>query len=179
MIDKIILGFLKNKELTAYDIKKGMEKSTSFFYSSSLGSINPALKKLENNKHLICREVVENHRIKKYYKITKKGKQKYFDWLIEPINIGRIKEQALVRLFFLGDLDKQQQSDLIKGYLNELNTIKKDFKELKKDLGKNKTPKEYVENAKFQFATLDFGLEYYKFTYKWFSELLKNIENEN
>lgn len=179
MIDKIILGYLKNKELTAYDIKKGMEKSTNFFYSGSLGSINPALKKLESSRHLTCRETVENHRVKKYYAITEKGKQKYFDWLVEPINIGRIKEQALVRLFFLGDLEKQKQGDLIEGYLYELNTIKNDFKQLKKEVGKKIIPKEYKSKAKFQLATLDFGLAYYTFTHKWFSELLINIQNES
>jgi len=178
MIDKIILGYLQNKELTAYDIKKGMEKSTSFFYSSSLGSINPALKKLENNNDLICKEVVENHRVKKYYTITIKGKQKYFDWLIEPINIGRIKEQALVRLFFLGDLDKQKQIDLLKGYLTELQTVIDGFGDLKSELTSTNIPKEHEVKAKFQFATLDFGIEYYKFTHKWFSNFLKRIENE-
>jgi len=178
MIDKIILGFLQNKELTAYNIKKGMEKSTNFFYSNSLGSINPALKKLEKNKFLICNEIVENHRLKKYYKITKKGKQKYFDWLIEPINIGRIKEQALVRLFFLGDLDSQKQINLIQGYLGELSSIIEHLNELKRGLKINKIPKEYSIKANFQFSTLDFGIDYYKFTHKWFSELLVKIENE-
>jgi len=179
MTDKIILGFLKNKELTAYDIKKGMEKSTSFFYSSSLGSINPALKKLEQDKQLSCNEVIENHRLKKYYKITKLGEQKYFEWLIEPINIGRIKEQALVRLFFLGDLNKQMQTDLIKKYLKELNIIINDLKQMKNEAEKNKIKPKDLQKAKFQFATLDFGLEYYKFTSTWFSNLLKKISNEN
>ena len=48
MQDKIILGLLLEKEkLTSYETKKIMENSTSLFYTTSLGSINPAFKKLE------------------------------------------------------------------------------------------------------------------------------------
>ena len=62
MQDKIILGLLFYKKLTSYDMKKAMEKSTSFFYNSSLGSINPALIKLEKNEFVTFSKKVENGR---------------------------------------------------------------------------------------------------------------------
>lgn len=178
MLDKIILGFLKIKELTAYDIKKTMDQSVSRFYSSSFGSINPALKKLEKQKYVICREAIENHRVKKYYKITETGFVNYKIWLKEPINIGRIKNEGLVRLFFMGDVDADSQKEIIKNYLKELEEIQDSFKKLKTELAKKEVPKEHIQRAKFQLTTLKFGIDYYQFTYEWFNNFLAELENE-
>ncbi|MCD4669170.1 MAG: PadR family transcriptional regulator [Actinomycetia bacterium] len=174
MLDKIILGFLKIKELTAYDIKKAMEQSISRFYSSSFGSINPALKKLEKQKHVNCREVTENHRVKKYYEITETGLDNYKNWLKEPINIGRIKNDALVRLFFMGDIDVDSQKKLITKYLKDIKDTKNSLEQVKQEFSEKEIPKEYAQKAKFQLATLEFGIDYYQFTYNWFKNLLNN-----
>lgn len=51
MLEYIILGFLLSKDLTGYDLKQRMAKSTSFFFDASFGSIYPALKRLEAKKY--------------------------------------------------------------------------------------------------------------------------------
>lgn len=170
MLDKIILGFLQMKDLTAYDIKKAMENSVNYFYSSSFGSINPALKKLEKMNMVTCTEIVENNRMKKYYSITKEGKKNYSEWLKEPFTIGRIKEDSLVRLFFMGDTDKATQEKLIKEYLSELKESKKVFDNLKGSYNEKDIPKAMKERAKFQLAVLQFGIDYFEFTRKWFQK---------
>ena len=65
MQDKILLGLLiEYKTLTTYDAKKLMEISTNFFYTTSLGSINPAFKKLEKEGAVKSIEKIENGRLK-------------------------------------------------------------------------------------------------------------------
>jgi len=172
MLDKIILGLLQIRDLTAYDIKKAMEQSINYFYSSSFGSINPALKKLEKQKMVTCKETVENNRVKKYYKTTKKGKKMYTDWLSEPISIGRIKEDSLVRMFFMGDMDKTMKTRLLKDYLYELIETKKAFEKLRETFSEKVVPEELKEKSKFQLATLEFGIDYFQFTHDWFTEFL-------
>lgn len=174
MTRNIILAFLKSKELTVYDIKKGMEKSIAYFHSSSLGSINPTIKKLEAEGLVVCNEAVENHRVKKYYKITEEGISEYEKWQNEPIKVGRIKEEALVRLFFMGDADKKKRIELIRGYMDEITGIRNNLIEEKKRVDEITIPDEFIDKAKFQKATLDFGIDYYQFTYQWFEKLLKN-----
>ena len=170
----VILGLLKIKELTAYDIKKAMERSIDYFHSSSLGSINPTLKKLETQNHVVCKEIIENHRVKKYYEITKSGLEEYTNWLNEPIKIGRIKDEALVRLFFMGDNDTNSRKKLIEDYLNNIKEIQNTLIQEQHSFSEKEISKEYTEKAKFQMATLDFGIEYYKFTYNWFKNFLEN-----
>ncbi len=178
MTKNIILGFLKIKELTAYDIKKAMEQSIGYFHSNSLGSINPTLKKLEKQNHVVCKEVIENHRVKKYYKITKRGLEEYASWQNEPINIGRIKEEALVRLFFMGDNDINSRKKLITDYLNSIKETQNSLIKLQKKFLEKKIPEEYAQKARFQLATLNFGIEYYQFTYNWFQNFLADEKKQ-
>ena len=173
MLDKIILGFLQIRDLTAYDIKKAMEQSVNYFYSSSFGSINPALKKLEKATMVTCNEVIEKSRVKKYYTVTEKGKEMYREWLAEPINVGRIKEDSLVRLFFMGDTDKETQMKLIEDYLVELAETKQVFEALRKLSDEREITQGFEEKAKFQLATLQFGIDYFEFTYQWFQDFYK------
>ncbi|MEN8194752.1 MAG: PadR family transcriptional regulator [Bacteroidota bacterium] len=172
MLDNIILGFLQTKKLTAYDIKKAMEQSISYFYSNSFGSINPALKKLEKQQYVVCKEVIENSRVKKYYKITKAGREVYSNWIKEPISIGRIKEESLVRLFFMGDNDNDSRNKIIFDYINSMIETQKTLKQLKEHFSQIEVPEESLEKVKFQLATLDFGIDYYNFTSKWFKKLI-------
>lgn len=179
MLDKIILGLLTNKKFTAYDIRKAMEISVNHFYSNSLGSINPALKKLKKKKYVNCKEVIENHRVKKYYEITKIGRAEYIKWQQEPINIGRIKDEVLVRLFFMGDSDVELRKKLITEYLSGISEIRNSLKQMKYDFMQKEIPKEYAHKAKYQLSTLEFGIDYYQFVYDWFNKLLKDENNGN
>jgi len=79
MIDAIILGLLKNKPLTGYDIKKIMEKEFGIFSSQQSTSIYYTLNKLEKNG-LITKEELEEGHIKKYiYSLTNKGEKEFIN----------------------------------------------------------------------------------------------------
>lgn len=175
MIDNIILGLLLKKKLTTYDIKLAMDKSISKFYSNSFGSINPAIKKLEKNKMITCSEVVKNSRLKKIYQITKKGKESYSNWIQEPIKQGRLKDEVLIRIFFLADSDKEQQKKLIQDYLEELNTSKIGLEQTKKEIETIKLTTQQKSKIKFQISTLQFGIDYIKFKELWFQNLLSDL----
>lgn len=175
MINNIILGLLSKKELTTYDIKLAMDKSISKFYSNSFGSINPAIKKLEKNKMITCSELVENSRLKKIYQITQKGKESYTNWTKEPIKQGRLKDEVLIRIFFLADSDKEQQKKLIQDYLDELNSSKIELEQTKEDIETVKLTTRQKNNIKYQISTLQFGIDYITFKELWFQNLLKDL----
>lgn len=175
MIDNILLGLLSKKELTIYDIKIIMDKSISQFYSNSFGSINPAIKKLEKNKMLTYSESVENSRLRKVYKITPRGKEKYRDWLKEPIKQGRLKDEVLIRIFFMADSDKKQRKKLIQDYLEELNSSKMSLKKKKEEIDSIQFNLQQKEGIKYQLSTLQFGIDYLTFKEKWFQELLADL----
>ena len=175
MMNKIILGFLSKKDLTVYDIKIAMDKSISKFYSNSFGSINPAIKKLETQLLITCSEQIEKSRLKKTYKITELGIQDYNTWISEPIKQGRIKDEILIRLFFLGDSNKKEQTILLTDYLKELTISQNNLELTKENIGKMELSIQDKEKTKFQLSTLQFGIDYILFKQKWFQNLLDNL----
>ncbi len=175
MMNKIILGFLSKKDLTVYDIKIAMDKSISKFYSNSFGSINPAIKKLETQLLITCSEQIEKSRLKKTYQITPLGIQNYKEWISQPIKQGRIKDEVLIRLFFLGDSNKKEQTTLITDYLKELDSSMNNLELTKENIGKMDLSIEDKEKTKYQLSTLQFGIDYIIFKQKWFQNLLDNL----
>lgn len=175
MINKMILGLLAKKDLTVYDIKIAMDKSISNFYSNSLGSINPAIKKLEQQELIDCKESVEKSRLKKTYSITPLGMKDYQNWLAQPIKQGRIKDDVLVRIFFLGDSNKIEQQRLINDYSEELRKSKSNLEVRKEEVEKMDLSLENKEKIKFQLLTLQFGIDYMVFKQKWFADLSNNL----
>lgn len=172
MQDKIVLGFLKIKSMTSYDLKKALEKSTSFFYNASLGSINPALKKNITLGNVTVDERIDNGRVKKEYTITSKGESAFLEWLQADINISKIKDEALLKLFFLGELSPEGRERLIANYLE---AIKSELEKLTLQLAeveKMDIDLKYEEMAKYQIATLRFGIDYYQFCLEWYDRNL-------
>ena len=171
MQDKILLGLLlEHKTLTTYETQKLMEISTSLFYTTSLGSINPAFKKLENKDAVKSEEKIENGRLKKYYSITKKGKQIFFDWMNEDIGISKIKIDILLKLFFFSQISLQQKKILLENYLEKVK------EHLEKMNGINEYCRENKVIGSPRHDTLRFGIDYYQFVYDWFEKYKKDLD---
>ncbi|MFH0904713.1 MAG: PadR family transcriptional regulator [Methanobacteriota archaeon] len=78
MIRNIFLGFIRihilynasKEEIFGVEIMKELKKHG---YSISPGTLYPILHSLENQKYLTSRKEVVRGKVRKYYKITKKG----------------------------------------------------------------------------------------------------------
>ncbi len=168
MQDKILLGLLFEKEkLTSYEIKKIMENSTSLFYTTSLGSINPAFQKLEKTGAVKSNEKIENNRFKKYYSITEKGKSIFLEWMKEDIEISKLKENSLLKLFFFSHIPLEDRKIKIKNYLEKIKSHLEKLDMVETTCG--------VDN-KYQLDVLNLGQDYYKFLYKWFENYLNGMK---
>ncbi len=85
-LEVCILAALKNKDLYGYklieDISEYIEISESTLY--------PILKRLENSGCLTTYTQEHNNRLRKYYKITDKGKNRIIDFLVSRKKIKKI-----------------------------------------------------------------------------------------
>lgn len=172
MQDMIILGLLQFRSMSAYDIKKAIERSTSNFYNASMGSIHPALKKLHANKAVTIEEIVQNGRLKKIYDLSDIGRIAFANWMAEGVILPRFKDLTLVKVFFLGFTSRDDQIRHLKAHIEELATEVAQLTVLQASLIDIEVPKGAEEHFKFQMATLDFGLQYYKFAGQWYDEFL-------
>ncbi len=178
-MEYVILGFLLIRNLTQYDIKAALEKKVSPFFSASLGSIQAALKKLENNVHVEVYETVENGRKKKIYSITGTGKTHFMTWMLSYVLPNKTEHEVTTRLFFLGLMQPSERLNICKSIICELENKVKEFKEGRSESAQMRVPEQLVDIVKFQLKTLDLGLYYYTQILEWFRNFYLELEGEN
>jgi DNA-binding PadR family transcriptional regulator len=147
-----------------------MDQSTSMFYNSSLGSIHPALKKNEKCGFVVSTDEVKNGRAKKRYSITKMGREQFKNWISESMPAANIKDEAMLRLFFLGNLEIEKRDKIIEKFIKQIEDELEKLSIKKSSYDDLVIPKGLEDIAKFQMATLQFGIDYFKFVKKWYND---------
>ncbi|PWU18129.1 MAG: hypothetical protein C5B48_15100 [Candidatus Rokuibacteriota bacterium] len=100
---KVILGFLRFRPRSGYDIKRSVELSTRFFWGASYGQIYPELARLERAGLVEVDQSAEAGRKRKAYRLTGIGERTLDEWLRSDENLFQYRDEGLLKLFF-GDL---------------------------------------------------------------------------
>lgn len=192
-MDIIILGLLMIKASTIYEMRKAIEANLINISSSSVGSIQAAIKKLLAN-HLICfNEYVEKGVNKKAYQITPEGKAYFSANISQPMRYKE-KSMELEKFFFMGFVDQNKRLALIESYITELKNGLNKLEQIKSATGalssfdekylsalKNHgaaddlTQTNLQEIAFYQCAMLDFSIAKIRFEMDWFEHFKKNM----
>ncbi|HTM80480.1 PadR family transcriptional regulator [Asticcacaulis sp.] len=98
-----LLGLIRAEPRTGYALRMVFETTPMGSYSSSPGSIYPALKSLEK-QGLIAAQAIG----KRVLHITPEGRRKFDDWLTAPMGPEESVETALLRFAFLHDHPDRQ-----------------------------------------------------------------------
>ena len=110
LLDHAILGLISGQAMSGYAIRKVFETTAMGNYSSSPGTIYPALRRLQ--KMGLADKLVANEDGKSKYSITKKGKQVFRSWLTAPLmpkDISRKLDEILLRFAFMDGLSNKQK----------------------------------------------------------------------
>lgn len=129
-IQTIILGYLTHQSMTGYDLKQKFSMSFTFFSGISFGSIYPALKKMEKEKLITTKLLIqEGAPNKKLCTITDLGRKRFQQALDAPLPEDKFKSAFLSRLFFFAHLDSEKRRAVVESYLEQLRQIKAALKE--------------------------------------------------
>jgi len=93
-----VLGMLKLRPMTGYEIKQAYQKGPANFMPISFGQIYPALAKLGKEK-MVRQDTQPGSRGSIRYFIIRKGEQALREWLFSPGDPANHRE-LLLRLFF-------------------------------------------------------------------------------
>jgi len=96
-----ILGMLTSGPRSGYDLKKDFEEQISHFWNESIGQIYPALARLKEEKLVsvtVKRQAGRPER--KVYRITRKGEKAFRQWLAQPAEPIRWRNELLLKVFF-------------------------------------------------------------------------------
>ena len=78
----VILGILRNKPRTGYEINDILQNQISYFYDGTYGMIYPTLKKLEKEEKVKKETVIQEDKPNKnIFSITDKGREELRKYL--------------------------------------------------------------------------------------------------
>jgi len=135
LLDYAILGLLQIESRSGYQIRKVFETTALGIYSSSPGTIYPALKRLESNA--LVERKSEKISTKGKFKITQHGVQILKEWLLEDIkrvDVERKREELFLRFAFMEDrLTRSQKISFLKTFYQQLKNYLDELKAFHKE----------------------------------------------
>ena len=174
-MNQIILGLLLLQSRTIYQLRERIEKGMNLMYSSSMGSIQAAIKKLLESKHIAYKEIHENGKYKKIYSITESGKQCFFDWINSPMEEQKTKSPELAKLYFMGFSDKENRKANIEKHISFLREQYVVLDAICEEADAVNVPGEYQEIFRYQLSSACYGRDFMKFNIEWYERLLKEM----
>lgn len=126
-----ILGYLSQKPLSGYDIKKIFNMSAAYFWPADQAQIYRTLKNLEDDGMIEIRGVMKDAGpSKKLYMITEMGRKKLHDWLMSQKQSDYvIRRPFLMQLFFSGELSREEQLVFINAQFEQTRALIKRLNE--------------------------------------------------
>lgn len=167
MIEILILYVIHKREKTIYSIRKEIIEIFGTFTKPSIGTIYPALKRLQKDGAIsVYEKLSEGGKKSSYFSITQKGftvfKKLFFDSASENPSLFYIHLQA--RLGTMGLLTVEERTQFVQDFLKKIdiyefeleNKLKDEFlgldyfqrQLLEKSLAELNSLKEYITNLK-------------------------------
>lgn len=176
-MDHIILGLLLMCNRTIYQLRDRISKGIHLMYSSSMGSIQAAVKKLLKNGYIDYEEKIENGKYKKIYRITEEGKQHFFRWINLPIEEQSPKIPELAKVYFMGFSEKQNREASIRQHLMFLKEQYNALAAICEDAKNIEVSEENKDILNYQLVSALYGKDLIKFNIDWFENLLRKMRN--
>lgn len=169
LLDYAILGLIQDQPLSGYAIRKLFEETALGSYSSSPGTIYPALNRLQ--KFELVKKNAQGKTTKTCFEITKKGiliLQKWFSKPIEKIEVEKKTDELLLRFAFMEALvDKEQKIIFLTSFRDLLNIY---IKELQAFYNKESNNTPLHGRLAFQY-----GIDSNKTTLKWCKKAISQL----
>jgi len=171
----VILGMLRTRPHTGYEIKAIVDHSTRFFWAASYGQIYPELKRLEEAGLVEGEAEPQGGRRRRSFSLTADGRRALEDWLTsgEPLH-SELRHEGLLRFFFADAVDPEDQLDVVRDIRemhqrtrDEMQAIRPKAEEAHNERGEE-----------FPLRTLEFGIAYQDFIVDWCSRTERELQNE-
>ncbi len=116
-LELVLLGIVaKFGPCTPYAVRRHFEGSPTHFFSSSTGSIYPAMERLRAARKLARKASLRGNQRRKLYSITDKGRDALKRWLTPPLDdaaLGVPHDNLRTRLYFLTELKPKERRALL------------------------------------------------------------------
>ncbi len=163
----VILGLLLLRPMSLYDLVQAFGAGVSLFYSASSGSIKRALDDLVARGLVEVDEVRPGTRGRKVHRVTPQGRRAFEEWMHAADTESDAERAALARLYFLGLLDPPARAAVLDGVRTRLADELARLQAVERAVQAAAVPEHLAEVARYQRATLDYGMAGYRHALDW------------
>lgn len=172
----VILGLLLLAPQSLYDLVKSFEAGVSLFYSASTGSIKRALDRLLAEGRIEVASTDTGARGRKVYRVTDAGRAAFRTWMTGELTGPDPETAALSRLYFLGLLDPAERPGVLRRTAERIEADLDRLTTLAGTLDTVEVPPGLEDVARYQRATLDYGVAAHRQALDWFRAALTREE---
>ncbi len=162
MIELLILYELNKTPLTMYGISRNIKSDFNIFMIPSLGTIQPALKRLEKQGAISYQKFMSaGGRPSKCYAITSSGKDLFSELLVSPMpeNPVQFLVNARLRLYCAQNLSDEYIAKLIKQLKRKTEVILIESKKKLENDNLTFYPKMVIDNLNCEYKNFTLLLE--------------------
>lgn len=170
----LILGILLGGPLSLYDVHKHFAGGISLFYAASFGSIQRALRQLEEKGWVHAVEAEDSRRRKKLHMLTEAGRAAWREWMHEPITGSDAEPTILARVYLLGHLPKGERSDCLEKMRARLTGDLDALESLAVRVDSVAIPDDAADAHRYRRATLDYGIRSHSLALAWLEDLRRS-----
>jgi PadR family transcriptional regulator, regulatory protein AphA len=172
-----ILGSLSLMPMSGYDIKKFSDGSIAHFWNENYARIYPVLKQMEK-EGLVIKETMqtEGRPSRNVYSITDKGRNELDQWLLEPVEDVRPREELLLKLFFSEKVPVENLIEKINAEKEKCQKYVEEYLRIEDFLKTDERTKN-DRSLPLWLATINYGKLWRGSVIKWCDETLKSLES--
>lgn len=177
-MDNVILGLLLLSNRTIYQLRDRIAKGMDLMFSSSMGSIQAAIKKLSASGYIGFTEIVEQGKYKKVYHITDSGRQHFMEWVNAPMEAHGAKFPELTKVYFMGFAEEANRTASIEQHLAFLRQQYAILNTICQEAAQMQVSEEFADILHYQALSAIYGRDMMKFNIDWFENLLESMRNK-
>ena len=176
----IILGMLRKKPKSGYDLKKELNNVIHYFWEADISRIYRPLGEMQKKGWVEFETVIqEDSPNKKVYSLTKEGRKELQKWLAESGKPTSLHNPFLAQLHFSDAIPIAAQLRVMEA---RLATLKEEIKELERRAEYNKLPVPLPEDAlqngvMREWFSLEYGIRKYQFEIEWTQNIIQVLKN--
>jgi len=167
--DHIFLAFLLWGPASAYDIKKTMAISVSYFWNAAHSQVYQQAARLLRDGYIKEREAPGGRR-KRILSLTSKGRRSVNEWLASPASFPELRDEALAKLFFAAHGDVKKLRAMLLDQRDHHVRQLSEYEGIRKLLEQADNPE-----VPFELMTLRLGISVEQAYIAWLDEVLREL----
>jgi DNA-binding PadR family transcriptional regulator len=109
-----VLGLLRRRPMSGYDLKASIDRTIRHFWAASYGQIYPELRRLEERGWIVGEDAARGGRSRRLFRLAEPGRAALRGWLHGTETRMELRDESLLRLFFADGLPTEEGLGLLR-----------------------------------------------------------------